>query len=249
MKDECGRMNRRHLLHSSFFILHFLVFLLAACGGEALPELSAEEILQNSAETMSNQTGFRFKLDRDGALAYLDPDQTLAFGSAIGDYVAPDRARAQVSIIAPGLITKASIISVAEQQWQTNILSGAWEALPPEFGFNPTALFDTEIGIQAILTNDTSGLISAEPERIEDGPDQALYHISGIVNGERIYQLSGTLIGPDELTFEAWIAPETFELHRVIVTELPAAGQDEGEIWQLDLSEFGKSVDIEPPDV
>ncbi|MGB1252665.1 MAG: LppX_LprAFG lipoprotein [Candidatus Promineifilaceae bacterium] len=229
-------------------LLALFFLLLASCGGNTLPDLSAEEVLQNSAETMRAQTGFRFKLDRDGALAYLDPDKTLAFGSAIGDFIAPDRARAQVSIIAPALVTKVRIISVAEQQWQTNILSGDWEALPPEFGFNPAVLFDAEIGIQSILTNDTSELVSAEPERINDGPDEVLYHITGNVSGERIYQLSGTLIGPGELTFEAWVAPETFELHRVIVLEPVSGGEEEGEIWQLDISEFGKSVEIEPPE-
>lgn len=231
------------------FTILLLILLLAACGGGALPELEAGEILRNSAETMAAQPGFRFKLDRDGALAYLDAEQTLAFGSAIGDYVAPDRTRARVSIIAPGLITKVNIISVAQTQWQTNVLSGVWEELPPEFGFNPTALFDPEIGIPAILTHDTSGLVSAEPERIEDGPDELLYHIIGNVSGEKVYQLSGTLIGPDELAFEAWIAPETFELHRMIVTEPVAEGQEEGEIWQLDLTEFGKIVEIEPPEL
>ncbi len=237
---------------SSWAILALLVTLLtAACGGteEALPDLAPDEILRNSAEAMRELDGFHFAIDRDGALAYLDPSQTLAFGSGSGDYVAPDRARAVVSIIAPGLITKVSVISVGAVQWETNVVTGVWSELPPDWGFNPTVIFDADIGLQAILTEDTSNLARLEPETLDDGPDTPLYVVSGDLSGERVHQMSGLLIGPDPLTFTMWVNPNTFELVRVVVNDPPDANSDveEASVWQIDFSKFGETVDIEPP--
>ena len=234
-------------------IVFYVLVLLVSCGNneEPLPELSAEEILQKSAETMGNLPGFRFNIDRDGALAYLDPGQTLAFGSGIGDYVAPDRARAQVSVIGPGLITKVNVISVGAVQWETNVITGVWTELPPNWGFNPTVIFDPEIGLQAILTEDTISISVLEPTEIEDGPDKKLYALAGKISGERVYQMSGFLIGPDQLDFELWVDPDSFELIRVLVTDPPNEGSDvdEPSLWQLDFSNFGEVVEIEPPDL
>lgn len=195
--------------------------------------------------------GFRFKIDRDGALAYLDPGHTLAFGSAIGDFVAPDRARAQVTVIGPGLITKVSVISVGEIQWETNVITGVWTELPANWGFNPTVIFDPTIGLQAILTTDTSELIVLPAQKIADGPDQLLYAVSGKMQGERVHAMSGFLIGPDELTFELWVMPTTFEVVRVIINDPPNADSEQTDavIWQIDFSQFNETVEIEPPDL
>ena len=242
---------RRVLQH--VFLFSLMLVAITACGGDeaALPEIAADALLARSAETMRALDGFHFAIDRDSALAYLDPSETLAFGSGEGDYVSPDRARARVSVIGPGMITKVSVISVGSVQWETNVITGVWSELPADWGFNPTVIFDPEIGLQAILTEDTSNLQMLPPEQIEDGPDTALYTISGDLSGTRLHQMSGFLIGPDDLTFTLWIAPDSFELIRVVVTDPPDAGSDadEASIWQVDFSEFGQVVDIEPPDL
>ena len=243
---------QQHIL-KQFTLFLGLLLLSIGCGSKAnrLPELSAEEIVGNSAEAMRDLDGFRFNIDRDGALAYLDPGHTLAFGSAIGDYVTPDRARAQVKVIGPGLVTTVSVISVGAVQWETNVITGVWTELPPDWGFNPTIIFDAEIGLQAILTEDTSELVVLPPEKIADGPDQLLYAVSGKMQGERVHLMSGLLIGPDELTFELWVMPETFEVIRVIITDPPDADSEQTKptIWQLDFSQFNQTVEIEPPDL
>lgn len=231
-------------------LLAFACLVLVACGqDETLPELPPAEILARSAETMNTLDGFHFVIDRDGALAYLDSSKTIAFSSGEGDYVAPDKARGIFKIVAPGFITEVSVISVGEIQWETNVVTGVWSELPPDWGFNPTVIFDPDIGLQAILVEDTSDLALGEPERLEDHGDQLLYQVSGNVLGERTYTMSGTLIGPDDLTFSAWVDPETFELVRIVVDE-PAAEEDEdGTVWQLDFSDFGRIVTIEPPTI
>lgn len=193
---------------------------------------------------MRQLDGFRFAIDRDGALAYLDPDETLAFGSGTGDYVAPDRARAQVRIIAPGLVSTVSVISVGAVQWETNVVTGVWSELPPDWGFNPTILFDPSVGIQSILTNDLSNVMLEEPEAVEG---ELAYRISADVAGDNIHRLSGFLIDPETLPITLWIAPETFELLRVQITDPADENQDEDSVWVIDFSEFGNVVTIEPP--
>lgn len=230
------------LRHAVLFVL--MMGVLVGCGDASLPELEAELILANSAEKMRSLTGFHFEIDRDGALAYLDSGKTLAFGSGSGDYVAPDRARAQVKIIAPGFVTTVSVISVGEIQWETNVVTGVWTELPPDWGFNPTVLFDPTVGIQSILTNDLTNPVLQEPDEI-DG--ETVYLISADASGDNIHKLSGFLIGPDPVTIQLWVKPETFELMRVQITDPANADQDEDTIWIIDFSQFDNVVEIEPP--
>jgi len=221
--------------------------MLVSCGGETPEELPAEVIVANSAATMSDVGGFRFAIDRSGAPAYLDPDETISFRRAEGYYAAPDSAQATVRIITPGLVTEVNVISIDETQWQTNVMSTNWEQLPPNWGFNPAVLFDADIGIQSILAADLAGTQVLEPEKLDDGPDEALYVVSGTLDGERIHSMSYGLIGPEPLQAKLWIMPESFELVRAVITE-SNSGDDEPSVWQVDFSEIGRIVDIKPPD-
>ncbi len=239
-----GVMRQKHL----FVLLIFvgLVLATAACSTPAPPDLPPDEIVQRSADRMNNLSGFHFRIDRTGAPAYLDPDNTFSFRSAEGDYVSPDRSRALVKVIAPGLVTQVSVVSVGEVQWQTNVLTGQWEELPPDQGFNPTSLFDDNIGLQAILLSDLSDLQLVGTENIEDGAAGLFYVVTGESAGERLFDMSNLLIGPESVQVKLWIAPETFELHRVLVTE-PVPGETEPSVWQVDFSNFDEVVEVVPP--
>jgi lipoprotein LprG len=234
-------------MRSPLLISLLAMMLLAnGCRSQELPDLAAADIVRQAAARMTQMSGFHFIIDRTGAPAYLDPAETLSFRRAEGDFVAPDRSRATVRIIGPGLVTDVNVISVAEIQWETNLLTGRWEELPPDWGFNPTVLFDPDVGLRAILMTDLSNLGETKAERLEDGPDQLLYAVSADVAGERLYQMSGGLIGPDPATMVMWVAPETFELHRILLTETEA-GSEEPSLWQVDFAAFNQVVEINPP--
>jgi hypothetical protein len=236
------------MLKRHFLILVLFSILLVACSdAESLAELPAEQIVANSAAAMDGLDGFRFAIDRSGAPAFLDPDETISFRRAEGYYAAPDRAQATVRIITPGLVTEVNVVSIDETQWQTNVMSTEWEQLPPNWGFNPAVLFDAEIGIQSILAADLVDLQVLEPEKLGDGPDQALYVISGTLDGGRIHDMSYGLIGPEQLQAKLWIMPESFELVRAVISE-NNSGEEEPSLWQVDFTELGRVVDITPPD-
>ena len=217
-----------------------------ACGADETPVLSPEEIVQQTADHLNQLGGFHFIVERTGAPAFVDPDGLIAFRRAEGDYVAPDKARAVVRVIVPGLVTEVSVISIGPVQWQTNVVTGEWEELPPNWGFNPAVLFDPEVGLPAILQNDLSELQLVATEPLDGVTSEDVYRLTAVVAGEAVYQMSGTLIGPDPVTAEFWVDPTTFDPLRIIVTE-PVADSDEPSLWQVDFSQMGQTVTIEPP--
>jgi hypothetical protein len=230
-------------LQAAFLILAALLFACREPEPEALPP---EEIVLRSAERMNALSGFEFVIERSGEPVYLDLDQTIAFRRAEGHYVAPDTAQAIVRVITPGLVTDVGVISIGQTQWESNLLAPDWHEIPADWGFNPAVLFDSEIGIQSILLSDLSELTLEGNETIEDGPEQQMYVVSGRLGGERIHEMSYGTIGPQIMTIRLWIAPETFELYRVLITD-PSRGGTEPTIWQVDFRQFDQTIEIEAP--
>jgi lipoprotein LprG len=195
---------------------------------------------------MTATSGFRFSIDRTGAPAFLDPFEILSLSRLDGDFVAPDRVQATVRIVTTGFVTDISFIGIGEDQWQTNPLSGKWEALSPGIGFNPALLFDSEIGLQTILETDLEALKLLENDEIETLPGQSLFHLSGKLKGEKTFEITYGLIGPNIMDAELWIAPDTFELHRLILIE-DADDPETSRTWQMDFWDFDLDVEITPP--
>ena len=223
-----------------------ILIILGACASPTPELMDPGEIVFRSVERMKSLSGFHFVIERSGALAFLNEEQTIAFRRAEGDFVAPDRARATIRVIGPGLIVEVQVINIGEIQWETNFLTGEWQELPPDWGFNPAALFDAELGIQPILEKDLSGLEWIGLEELEEAPGKPLYALAGEVDGERLYHLSFGMMGPEKMTILLWIAPESFELYRLLITEAPH-GEDESTIWQIDFWDYDQVVDITSP--
>ncbi|HEY46749.1 MAG: hypothetical protein AMJ88_05010 [Anaerolineae bacterium SM23_ 63] len=226
--------------------LVLLLTLIGACARPTPEPMDPEEIVFRSVDRMKSLSGFHFVIERSGALAFLNEEQSFAFRRAEGDFVAPDRAQATIRVIGPGLVAEVQVINIGEIQWETNFLTGEWQELPPDWGFNPAALFDAEVGIQPILEKDLSGLEWVGLEELEEAPGELLYALAGEVDGERLYQLSFGMMGPEKMAIHLWIAPETFELYRMLITEAPH-GEDESTIWQVDFWNYDQVVDITPP--
>jgi len=234
-----------HLLWSGLLLLSLL---LGACGPTGPELLPPEEIVARSTARMKEMDSFHFVIDRSGAPAYLDTEETLSFARAEGDFVAPDQARAEIRIIAPGLVAEIRIVALGDSYWETNLLSGEWQSLPPGMGFNPAILFDPQVGLQPVLDSDLTNLELRGVEELAELPGTRLYAITGRLDGERIHQMSYAMIGPELMDVQLWIAPETFELYRVVITE-PSADPAVPTIWQLDFWDFDLPVDITPPPV
>jgi lipoprotein LprG len=196
-----------------------------------------------SAERMRSMGGFRFVIDREGASAFLDVENTISFRRAEGAYAAPDRVRAAIRVIGPGMVAEITVISIGRTQWETNFVTGDWEQLPPDWGFNPAVLFDPQSGIQAALIEDLTQIDLVGAEELDEVPGQTLFHLRGTIGGSRLFVVSYGMIGPDECEADLWIAPETHELHRITVVE---PGEEET-VWTIDFWDFDEVPDISPP--
>jgi lipoprotein LprG len=227
-------------------MLFWIITILVACGSPTPVFLSPEEIISGTVDRLQALAGLHFVIDRSGAPAFLDVDRLLAFRRAEGNFVAPDRAQATIRVIGPGLVAEIEIISIGEIQWETNLLSGAWQELPPNWGFNPAVLFDPHQGIKPILEMDLSDIELLGLERLEEMPGRKFYALRGKVAGERLYQLSFGMIGPEVMSVQLWIDPETFDLHRMVVVD-PQPGEAEPTTWRLDFWDFDQTVVILPP--
>lgn len=195
---------------------------------------------------MQETAGFHFVIDRKGAPAFLDAEETLSLRRMEGDFVAPDRIRAMVRVIAPGLVSDVQVISIADIQWQTIPLSNQWQQLPPEWGFNPALLFDPSVGLKPILEADLVDLQSLGHVELEELPGRWLYALAGRVQGARIYEITYGLIGPEMMDISLWIFPGSFELHRMLITDGSQVDQ-EATIWTLDFWDYDQEVEIQPP--
>ena len=243
VKGDGGHVRRAfHRLALSVLILSLVV----ACGAPHPVQLTPNEIIIRSAARMKALSGFHFVIDRSGAPAFLDPAETIAFRRAEGDYAAPDRARAKVRVIAPGLVAEVQIVSMGENYWETNLLTGEWQALPPNMGFNPAVLFDPKIGLQPILETDLSALELTGVEELSELPGKKLYSVKGELKGERLYEMSYGMIGPEQVSGHLWIAPDTFDLQRIVITTPPKSGKEKT-VWQVDFWSFDKKAAIQPP--
>lgn len=223
--------------------------LLVGCGTSRQNEidLTPEEILSRSAERMIDLQGFEFLIDRSGESVFLDLEETISFSRAAGKYTAPDHVQAEVRVVAPGLVTEVHIIRIKEEQWETNLLTGDWQPSDPRYSFNLALLFDAEIGIQAILNHDITNPILVGYEELPETPGKELLYIEATLEGGRAYQMSYGMIDNEALPIKVWIDPNSFDLHRILMTDPADPGDDEDTLWQIDFWSFGSTFEIVEP--
>jgi lipoprotein LprG len=223
---------------------------LIACGsGPApteTPALSPLDIAQKAAEAMLALKSLHFFIERDGALAYIDDQQLLAFKRADGDFDLPDRMRALVRVITAFTPIDIGMVVLGDEQFATDPITGDWGVLPPEWGkFNLVVLFDPETGLQRLLRDGILDLQLLGSEQIEG---QQHYHLSGSAQGERIRAMTLGFIGQGDVELEVWIGAEDYYVRRLSIVE-PETDPEEPTTWNLEFSKLGEPVEIEAPPI
>ena len=238
-------MNRR-----TIEILTFLLssMILAACALAPPEDLPAEDILASAVKRTAQLESFAFSMVREGTRAYFDPEETIAFRRVEGVFVAPDVVQAMVRVITPGMVSEFQILSLGNQQWFTNLVTGAWEPAPADWGFNPVTLFEPESGMAFVLEADIIDPVLQDIVALDELPGRDLYYIVADLRRDHIYWMSYGLIASENIRVELWIEPRTFEIHRIVITEhLP--NETEPRIWRLDFWDFNRLVEITAPEV
>ena len=222
-----------------------LLPLLAACASPPTPLPSAAQLLEQSARAMQNLRSVHFTIERSGAPAYVDPGNTFIFRRATGEFVAPDAARAAVRVIGPALVAEVNVVSIGDQYWETNPLTGQWASYPG-LGYNPASLFNAQTGLSALMRNDLTDAQLMGLEELEDLPGAKLFHLTATAPGAPLMAMTADMIGRGRVTFDWWIEPDTYRVLRLRVVE-PETDSHDPTAWVIDFDQFDAGVSIEPP--
>jgi hypothetical protein len=223
--------------------------LLASCRASQFEQLPPNEIISRSAGRMASLAGFEFLIERSGEPVFLDYEGTISFRRAEGQFTSPDRVNTSVRVILPGLVTEVQIISVEGTQWETNLLTGEWQASDPRYSFNPSLLFSPETGIPAVLAHELTNPALLGMEEIPEVPGKKLYALETVMQGDSAYQITFGMIDNEPLRVKLWIDPVTFDLYRVLLVDPANPGDEEDTLWQIDFWSFGSTFQIEPPTI
>lgn len=215
-----------------------------ACGGESRSNAidpDIDSVLTASSKAMTDVQSAAFTIEKTGAPVFIDTEGLIDFQSADGRYAAPSRADALLRVRALGLNTQVGAVAIDGQVWFTNPITGTWEAAPESFTFDPTILFDRDVGWSSLLAD---GL--EDPELFSTEPDvDGLYLVRATVGAERVGVLTGGLV--DEASFvDLLIDADTGEI--AAVTFEVGTGEDRTE-WTLTIRDYGASVTITAPDL
>jgi hypothetical protein len=206
-------------------------------------EQDVNAILMASSQRLADIETLHFTLDIEGD-TFIDESGTLKLESAEGDLARPDKVSVEfkVSLFGAGTVS-IRMITVGEESWTTDLITGNWGDAPPEFGYNPSILYDNQNGLGPVMGK----LEKSTLEGTEEVNDRDAYHIKGTASADTIQPLTaGTMTG-DPVPLEIWIDTETSDLLRVKVFEPESDEKENPATWELNLSKFNEKVTIEPP--
>jgi hypothetical protein len=215
-------------------LLPALVIAVAACGGgdADAPPRDPGELVEEAAAAMDAVDSAAFEMRRSGEPVTI---QGMTFDAAVGEYEAPDAARALLDLRAGDLVLQMGTISIGERTWITNPLTGDWEEL--DGGFNPARIFDPDLGWRPLLTEDLSDVRSLG---VRDG----LEVIGGTVAASRVAVLTAGLVEDQAVPIEISLEPDTSRIRRV---EFATTGESGETDWVIELSAYDEPVTVEPP--
>jgi hypothetical protein len=185
----------------------------------------------------------RFKIERSGAPVFIDSLETLNFSLAEGQYASPSAANAVVTLAVGSINAQIGAISIDGQTWLTNPITGEWEAAPSGFVFDPSTLFDPQLGWRPLLA---TGLSDVEWIGEETRNSEPRYHIRAAADEDRVALILAGLINKQSVALDMWIDPETGHVREA---ELSTVFEGQTSDWFIEFTEFGVAVDIAPPDI
>lgn len=215
-----------------FFIPLLALAIVGACSGgdETLPDPG--DLLQRAAAAMSSVETAEFEMTVDGAAITISG---LTMSSASGVYVAPDSARAVLTMSLGAITADLGTISIAERTWLTEPLTGRWNELDPGTGFNPAVVFSDQ-GWEPLLAEDiTDATVSSHPRG---------YQVDGIAPAARIAVVTSGLVTDQDVDITLVIDRTTDRLLEVRFSTTGADGETD---WVITLGPYDEPATVEPP--
>jgi hypothetical protein len=233
----------------SIYLLPFVLCaaLLLACSGDdnndaaatLEPQLEPRELLARSVEAVRDAETFHFRLTHRNGSTPLPLN--LQLDTAEGDFQIPGRLSADVRARATGGVTvSVQVIAIDDRTWITNPFTRSWQRLP---------------GASLSDLADPSALILSLLPQVED----ARYGEETSIDGTRTVKVEGSIDSgalQESLAFarpgntirvEAWIGVSDSYPRRIVLSGPLAANDNDNVVRQVDLSNFGRQVQINPP--
>lgn len=185
----------------------------------------------------------RFRIERSGAPVYIDSLQTLNFALAEGQFAAPSSANAVVTLAVGNLNAQIGAIAIDGVTWLTNPITGEWTEAPSGYDFDPSTLFDPELGWRPLLADGLTEVVWIGEETKNSEPR---YHIRAIADEDRVALILAGLIRKQPVSIDMWIDPETGYVREA---ELSTVYEGQTSDWYIEFSEFDEPIEIEPPDI
>jgi lipoprotein LprG len=210
----------------------------------ATPESDARAMIARASDRLADTQTMQFELEVDGD-SYIDESNTMRIVAARGDLARPDMVDVefQINILGAQNVT-IRMISIGKDSWTTDLLTGKWGPSPPEFGYNPSVLFDNQEGLGPVAGR----LQNPTVEGSEEVGGRDAWKITGTVDEETIEPLTSGVIKGDEIGISIWIDKENDNILRIVIEEPEIEGKENPATWTMTLTGHGNDVEIEAPD-
>lgn len=207
-------------------------------------EPTATAILAEASKRLAETKSVHFDLEIEGE-TFIDDNKTIQLLEAEGDLLRPDRVSTTFKAKLLGTATATiELITIGEESWTTNLLTGNWEAAPEEFGYDPSILFDGEEGLGPVMGKVTE----ASREDDEEVDDRDAYHVKAIVEQSIIEGLTAGTMKGSPVAVELWVDRKTNDLLRAKLVEPESEGVENPATWILTISDHDRTVKIEAPE-
>jgi hypothetical protein len=233
---------KRNLLSSviSVFIIFSLVFVLSCSKEEPTsPGFTAQEIINNSIEKMTEISSFHFELSHEGGRTPIA--MGLELEEAKGDMKKPDKLKTTVMAALRGILVEVQVITIGDTTYMTNPLTKKWEYVPGEF--SAISIFDPNAGITSILQD----VVNPTVVESEDGDKPNGYHITGEIPSESLRPITLSSAGGINVSAEIWIDTKSFLINQITIEGQISETEQPGIIRKLKLSNYNKEIEIVSP--
>ena len=237
-------MPRRRLFH---LLAVWSVLALVGCGGIAgeratpTPTPTPTELLELASQHLAETPAVHFVLEVQGE-TFVDPVANMLLVRAEGDLQRPDRVRTALQLEVVGRVISLFLVSVGDQAWMTDLLTGEWGVAPLEFTYRPGIIFSPQHGLAPMMERARDVALLAD----EDVDGRRAYHVRASVAQSMVGPLTNNSIKGSQLTVEFWIDQETQALLRARISEPPDPQRPHPAIWTIDFSHHGEAITIEP---
>ena len=198
-----------------------------------------KEILERSGQVMGSLKTFNFRMYHDvGSLEILEG---LLIDKVSGKVVNPDKLSMEFSgSFGGGFAIKSEVITVGDQTYMTNPLTGNWEA--SDASISPVGFFSPTRGIAEMMGQTQNATL------LDDGASDGTYRISGALPTTALASLVGPTLTDRTVDLELKIDSATDYLLEVRFTGAVTPSDVEDAERVIVLSFFNEDVVIEPPE-